>query len=251
MTWTLPQPLLLFNRSNCYQLCWPSIPNHPHIWNARMVNARDQFKKCCSWSIDTCKGVRYHGWFSVILHLENIPKKDSLDMTLRQCVSIASSQQLPTFEAEGIGHQNDLSKVCAQAELAKLHASWQLRSAEQQEIEEHLPILAPACFLFCKLFRMATPYRSFLKSGYTHYPIMDDPFVFLTKNYNPHKSQLYKQSECFPSLPEKEPKKTTPKSVKWETDVARQESIHPLINTYERLCAPCLFSMPWSFQDVF
>lgn len=52
---------------------------------------------------------------------------------------------------------------------------------------------------------------------------MDDPFVFLTKNYNPHKSQLYKQSECFPSLPEKEPKKTTPKSVKRETDVARQE----------------------------
>lgn len=70
---------------------------------------------------------------------------------------------------------------------------------------------------------MATPYRSFLKCGYTHYPIMDDPFVFLTKKYNPHKSQLYKQSECFPSLPQKEPKKTTPKSVKRETDVARQE----------------------------
>lgn len=148
MTWTLPQPLLLFNRSNCYQLCWPSIPNHPHIWNARMVNARDQFKKCCSWSIDTCLQVSGITGHSVILRLENFPKKDSLDMTLCQenMCQLLGQQRHPPLKRKEL----DIKMISVKCKhhrrsgVSEASHIWdQLRSAEQQEIEEHLWILAP------------------------------------------------------------------------------------------------------------
>lgn len=146
MTWTLPQPLLLFNRSNCYQLCWPSIPNHPHIWNAWMVNARDQFKKCCSWSIDTCKGVRYHWSFGHSTSGEFSQKRLTWhDFMSRKDVAIAGSTRFPPLKRKEL----DIKMISVQfahrrSGVSEASHIWdQLRSAEQQEIEEHLRILAP------------------------------------------------------------------------------------------------------------